>query len=45
MKVNTEMILIFMVLEAKNALNRIPTLNDDLLDIDGHYFNNSHFKV
>ncbi len=31
--------LIFMVLEAKNALNRIPTLNDDLLDIDGHYFN------
>ena len=31
--------LIFMVKEKKNALNRIPTLNDDLLDIDGYYFN------
>lgn len=31
--------LIFMVLEAKNALGRVPTLNDDLLDIDGFYFN------
>ena len=31
--------LIFMVLEAKNALGRVPTLNDDLLDIDGYYFN------
>lgn len=31
--------LIFMVLEAKNALNRVPTLNDDLLDLDGFYFN------
>ena len=30
--------LIFMVLEAKNALGRVPTLNDDLLDIDGCYF-------
>lgn len=30
---------IFMVLEAKNALGRVPTLNDDLLDIDGSYFN------
>jgi len=30
---------IFMVLEAKNALGRIPTLNDDLLDLDGFYFN------
>ena len=31
--------LIFMVLEAKNALGRVPTLNDDLLDLDGFYFN------
>ncbi len=30
--------LIFMVLEAKNALNRVPTLNDDLLDLNGFYF-------
>ena len=28
-----------MVLEAKNALGRVPALNDDLLDIDGYYFN------
>lgn len=31
--------LIFMVLEAKNALGRVPTLNDDLLDLDSYYFN------
>ena len=31
--------LIFMVLESKNALGRVPTLNDDLLDLDGFYFN------
>lgn len=30
--------LIFMVLEAKNALGRGPTLNDDLMDLDGYYF-------
>ena len=30
---------VFMVLEAKNALGRIPTINDDLLDLDGFYFN------
>ncbi len=30
--------LIFMVLEAKNALGRVPTLNDDLLDLNGYYF-------
>lgn len=30
--------LIFMVLEAKNALGRVPTLNADLLDLDGYYF-------
>lgn len=29
--------MIFMVLEAKNALGRIPTLNEDLLDIQGNY--------
>lgn len=29
--------LIFMVLEAKNALGRVPGLNEDLLDIPGHY--------
>ena len=31
--------MIFMVLEAKNALGRIPYLNEDLLDIQGHYLN------
>ena len=30
--------LIFMVLEAKNALGRVPGLNDDLLDIESLYF-------
>lgn len=29
--------MIFMVLEAKNALGRIPKLNEDLLDICGNY--------
>ena len=29
--------MIFMVLEAKNALGRIPHLNEDLLDIHSHY--------
>ena len=32
--------LIFMVLEAKNALGRVPGLNEDLLDIEGFYFKN-----
>lgn len=32
--------LIFMVLEAKNNLGRIPTLNEDLLDIYTYYFKN-----
>lgn len=31
--------LIFMVLEAKNALGRVPGLNADLLDIKENYFN------
>lgn len=30
--------MIFMVLEAKNALGRFPHLNDDLLDIHKNYF-------
>lgn len=30
--------MIFMVLEAKDALGRIPSLNEDLLDIKAHYF-------
>lgn len=29
--------MIFMILEAKNALGRIPGLNEDLLDIPGNY--------
>ncbi len=32
--------LIFMILEAKNALGRIPGLNEDLLDIEKNYFKN-----
>ena len=30
--------LIFMVLQAKDALGRKPTINEDLLDIQTHYF-------
>lgn len=29
--------MIFMILEAKNALGRIPRLNEDLLDVDHNY--------
>lgn len=29
--------MIFMVLEAKDALGRIPKLNEDLLDVKKHY--------
>jgi N-acetylglutamate synthase-like GNAT family acetyltransferase len=32
--------LIFMVLEAKNALGRIPSINDDLLNIQACYLEN-----
>lgn len=32
--------LIFMILEAKNALGRVPGLNNDLLDIKTNYFDN-----
>ncbi|MDE6589760.1 MAG: hypothetical protein K2K53_05330, partial [Oscillospiraceae bacterium] len=30
--------MIFMVLEAKNALGRVPHLNEDLLDVPKYYF-------
>lgn len=30
--------LIFMILEAKNALGRVPGFNEDLLDIQSNYF-------
>lgn len=30
--------MIFMVLQAKDALGRMPRINDDLLDIKRHYF-------
>jgi GNAT superfamily N-acetyltransferase len=30
--------LIFMVLQAKDALGRIPTINEDLFDINSNYF-------
>ena len=30
--------LIFMVLQAKDALGRIPTINEDLFDIKANYF-------
>lgn len=29
--------MIFMVLEAKNALGRVPRLNEDLLDVQRYY--------
>ena len=29
--------MIFMILQAKDALGRVPRLNDDLLDIRAHY--------
>lgn len=32
--------LIFMILEAKDALGRVPGLNKDLLDIQKYYFDN-----
>ncbi len=35
--------LIFMVLEAKNALGRVPHLNEDLLDIRANYFDRGDF--
>lgn len=39
--------LIFMVLEAKNALGRIPSLNEDLLDITHNYIekNDNYYLV
>ena len=34
--------LIYMVLSAKNALGRVPRLNEDLLDIKANYFDKGH---
>ncbi len=34
--------MIFMVLSAKNAIGRIPKLNEDLLDIKANYFDKGH---
>lgn len=34
--------MIFMVLEAKNALGRIPHLNDDLLDVNANYISSGN---
>ena len=35
--------MIFMVLEAKDALGRVPRLNEDLLDIRRHYLDAGFF--
>ncbi len=35
--------MVFMVLEAKDALGRVPTLNEDLLDIRKNYIDNGDF--
>ncbi len=34
--------LIYMVLSAKNAIGRIPRLNEEFLDIKKYYFNKGH---
>ena len=34
--------MIFMVLSAKNALGRVPRLNEDLLDIKKNFFDKGH---
>ena len=34
--------MIYMVLSAKNALGRVPRLNEDLLDIKANYFDKGH---
>ena len=34
--------MIFMVLSAKNALGRVPRLNEDLLDIQKNFFDKGH---
>ena len=34
--------MIYMVLSAKNALGRVPRLNEDLLDIKSNYFDKGH---
>lgn len=34
--------MIYMILNAKNALGKIPTLNEELLDIKSNYFDKGH---
>ena len=34
--------MIYMVLSAKNAIGRIPRINEDLLDIKANYFDKGH---
>ena len=34
--------MIYMVLSAKNAIGRIPRLNEDLLDVKTNYFDKNH---
>ena len=34
--------MIFMILSAKNALGKVPRLNNDLLDIKANYFDKGH---
>lgn len=34
--------MIFMILEAKNALGRVPGLNEDLLDIQKNYLKHGY---
>ena len=34
--------MIYMVLDAKNAIGRIPRLNEDLLDVKKNYFDKGH---
>ena len=37
--------LIFMILEAKNALGRVPGLNEDLLDIQKNYNRRTYIRL
>ena len=34
--------MIYMVLDAKNALGRVPRLNEELLDVRNNYFDKGH---
>ena len=37
--------LIFMILEAKNALGRVPGFNEDLLDIQKNYNRRTYIRL